>query len=77
MTTPATIEGTRRVDPPADAEPSDTRSPTAEVEAVTTRLLLAARVERRKLMAQLAANGRTILHLESALAGIGVEVGDA
>ena len=70
MTTPATIEGTRRVDPPEDRE--DDRHPVAQVEGSLARLIEKNEAEYRSLQAQLTANRRTWLKLTSARAALGV-----
>ena len=76
MTTP-TIEGTRRVDPPADAEREDDRHPVAQIEGSLSRLIEKTEAEYRSLHVQLAANRRTWLKLTNARAALGVqEVGE-
>lgn len=70
MTTPATIEGTRRVDPPEDRE--DDRHPVAQVEGSLARLIEKNEAEYRSLQAQIAANRRTWLKLTQARAALGV-----
>mgnify|MGYP000908911799 CR=1 FL=1 len=73
--TNATIEGTRRVDPPEERE--DDRHPVAQVEGALSRLIEKTEAEYRSLQVQMAANRRTWLKLTNARAALGVqEVGE-